>query len=97
MLEIPGFTYSACGQFTKSKYIYQNELDKAYIQHDMAYADFKDLPRRTARDKVLHNKLVNVAKIPKHDEYQRDLAYMIYNFLMKSILVVLLHVQGQRP
>ena len=44
MLEIPGFTYSACGPFTKNKYIYQNELDKAYFQHDMAYGDFKDLP-----------------------------------------------------
>ena len=51
-----GFTYSACGLFTKSKekikkfkglgdsrYIYQNELDKACFYHDMAYGDFKDL------------------------------------------------------
>ena len=40
-----GFTYSACGPFKKNKkkqrfkergdsrYIYQNELDKAYFQH----------------------------------------------------------------
>ena len=53
-------TYSACGPFTKNKeriqkfietgdtkYIYRNELDKACFQHDMAYADFKDLARRT--------------------------------------------------
>ena len=26
-----------------SKYIYQDELDKAYFQHDIAHADFKDL------------------------------------------------------
>ena len=52
--------YSACGPFTKNKeriqkfietgdtkYIYRNELDKACFQHDMAYADFKDLARRT--------------------------------------------------
>ena len=45
----PWFTYSACGPFTKNKeriekiretgdsrYIYQNELDKACIQHGMA-------------------------------------------------------------
>ena len=42
-----GFTYGACGLFTKNKetgdsrYIYQNELDEAYFQHDMAYGDFK--------------------------------------------------------
>ena len=48
-LKQAGFTYSACGQFTKNKnriqkfkeigdtkYIYKNELDKACFQHDMA-------------------------------------------------------------
>ena len=62
----PGFSYSACGPFTKNKeriqkfkqtgdsrYIYKNELDKACFQHDMAYGDFKDLAKRTAADKVL--------------------------------------------
>ena len=57
-LRQPGFTYSACGPFTKSKkriqklkktgdsrYIYKNELNKAYFQHDMAYGDFKDLKK----------------------------------------------------
>ena len=46
-LKQPGFTYSACGSFTKNKeriqkfkeagdtsYIYKNELDKACYQHD---------------------------------------------------------------
>ena len=59
-LKQSGFTYSACGSFTKNKqriqkfmqtgdtiYTYRNELDKAYFQHDMAYGDFKDLKRRT--------------------------------------------------
>ena len=63
-LKQPGFTYSACGPFTKNKeriqklketgytdYIYKNELDKACFQHDMAYGDFKDLKRRTFSDK----------------------------------------------
>ena len=35
-----------------SRYIYQNEVDKACFQHDMAYAYFKDLPRRTASEKA---------------------------------------------
>ena len=64
-LKQPGFTYSACGPFTKNKeritkfketgdtkYIYKIELDKAYFQHDMTYGDFKDLARRAASDKV---------------------------------------------
>ena len=39
-----------------TSYIYKNELDKAYSQHDMAYGDFKDLATNTAADKVLRNK-----------------------------------------
>ena len=39
-LRQPGFTYSACGPFTKNKEPY-----KACFQHDMAYGDFKDLRR----------------------------------------------------
>ena len=34
------------------RYIYQNVLDKAYFEHDMAYGDFKGLTRRTASDKI---------------------------------------------
>ena len=33
-------------------YINRNELDKACFQHDLAYGDFKDLPKRTASEKV---------------------------------------------
>ena len=48
-LKIRGYTDSACGPFTKNKeriqkfketggtkYIYRNELDKAWLQHDTA-------------------------------------------------------------
>ena len=38
-----------------SNYIYKNELYKACFQHNIAYGDFKDLPRRTESEKVLHN------------------------------------------
>ena len=37
----------------------------------MAYGDFKDLKRRTAADKVLHDKVFSIAKNPKHDRHQR--------------------------
>ena len=79
-LRQPGFTYRACGSFTKNKertqkfketgdsrYIYQNEPDKACFQHGMAYGDFKDLTRGTAPDKILHDKADNIAKNPKYD------------------------------
>ena len=46
----------------------------------MAYRDFKDLAKRTASDKVLRDKAFNIARNPKCDGYQRDLASMIYNF-----------------
>ena len=96
-LRQPGFTYSACGTFPKikeriqkfketgdSRYIYQNELDKACFQHDMAYEDFKGLTRRTASDKILRDKACNIAKNLKYDGYQRGLASMVYRFFNKK-------------
>ena len=63
-----------------SRYTYQNELDKACFQHDMAYGDFQGLNRRTAADKVLCDKAFNIAKDPKYDGYQRGLASIVYKF-----------------
>ena len=87
-LRQPGFTYSACGPFTKSKeriqkfkqtgdsrYIYRNKLDKPFFQQDMAYGDFKDLKKRTAADKVLRDKSFNIAKNPKYGGYQRGFCF----------------------
>ena len=92
-----GFTYRACGTFTKNKgriqkfketgdtdYIYKNELDKACFQHDMAYGDFKDLARRTVSDKVLRDKVFNIAKNAKYDGYKRGLTSMVYKFFDKK-------------
>ena len=96
-LRQPGFTYSACGPFTKNKeriqkfkqtrdsrYIYKNELDKACFQHDMAYGDFKDLKKRTAADRGLRDKAFNIAKNPKYGGYRRGLASMVYKFFDKK-------------
>ena len=96
-LRQPGFTYSACGPFTKNKeriqkfketgdtsYIYKNELDKACFQHDMAYGDFKDLDRRTFADKVLRDEAFNMAKYPKYDGYKRGLASVVYKYFDKK-------------
>ena len=60
-LKQPGFTYSACGPFTKNKeriekfmqtgntnFIYKIELDKACFQHDMAYGKSEDLAKKNS-------------------------------------------------
>ena len=96
-LQQPGFTYSACGPFTKNKeriekfmqtgntdFIYKNELDKACFQHDMAYGKSKDLVKRTQSDKVLKDKAFKIASNPKYDGYQRGLASMVYKFFDKK-------------
>ena len=96
-LKQPGFTYSACGTFTKSKeriekfmqtrnknFIYKNELDNSCFQHDMAYGKTKDLVKRTQSDKVLKDKAIKIASDPKYDGYQRGLASMVYKFFDKK-------------
>ena len=50
----------------------------------MAYGDFKDLTRITASDKILREKVFNIAKNPKYDGYQRELASMVYKFFDKK-------------
>ena len=58
----------------------------------MAYGDFKDLARRTASDKLLRDKLFNIAKNSKYDGYQSGLASMIYkSFEKKSKEMVLIY------
>ena len=74
-----GFTYSACGPFTKNKariqkfketgdsqYVYQNVLDKVCLQHHITF---------------------NIAKNPKYDEDQRGLASMVDKFFVKKTWV----------
>ena len=96
-LKQPGFTYSACGPFTKNKeriekfmqagntdFIYRNELDKACFQHDMAYGKTKDLVKRTQSDKVLKDKAFKIVSNPNYNGYQRGLASMVYKFFDKK-------------
>ena len=46
----------------------------------MAYGKSKDLAKRTQSDKVLRDKSFKIASDPKHDGYQRGLAWMVYKF-----------------
>ena len=50
----------------------------------MAYGDFKDLTRRVASDKILHDKAFSIAINPKYDGYQRGLTTMVCNFYDKK-------------
>ena len=96
-LKQPGFTYSACGPFTKNKeriekfmqtgntnFIYKNELDKAWFRHNMAYGKSKDLVKKTQSDKVLKDKAFKIVSDPKYDGYQRGLTSMVYKFFDKK-------------
>ena len=95
-LKQPGFTYNACGPFTKNKEriekflqtgdtnaIYKNELDKTCFQHDMAYGKTKNLVKGTQSDKVLKDKAFKIASDRKYDSYQRGLASMVCKFFDK--------------
>ena len=101
-LKLPGFTYSACGTFTKNKkriekfmqtgntnYIYKNDLDKAF-QHYMAYSKFKDLAKRTQSDQVLRNKAFEIAKNRNVMDIKEDYLWWFTSFLLKHLLVVVL-------
>ena len=60
----------------------------------MAYGDFKDLPRKTASEKVLRDRAFHIDKNPKFDGYQRGLAPLVYKRLLALILqMVLLKVK----
>ena len=95
-LKQPGFTYSACGPFTKNKqriekfmqtgntdFIYKHELNRACFQHDMAYGKSKDLAKGTQSDKVLRDKAFKIANDPKYNGYKRGLFSMVYKFFDK--------------
>ena len=97
-LRQPGFTYSACRPFTKHRqriqrvkktsdlnYIYKNKLDKASFAHDVAYADSKDIAKRTVSDKVLKDRAYEIALNPIYNGYQRGLENVVYKFFGKKI------------
>ena len=79
-LKQPGFTYSACGPFTKNKeriekfmqtgntsFIYKSKLNKACLEQYMAYRKSKYLVKRTQSDKALRDKAFKIASDPKYD------------------------------
>ena len=56
-------------QTGNTNFIYKNELDKAFFEHDMAFGKSKDLVKRTQSDKVLKGKAFKIANNPNYDGY----------------------------
>ena len=96
-LKQPGFTYSACGRFTKHreriqkfwetgnlKHLHKNELNKACFAHDAAYSESKHLAKRTISDKILKDRAYEIARNYRYEKHQRALASMVYKFFDKK-------------
>ena len=96
-LKNPGFTCSACGPFAKHreriqkfretgnlKHWYRNELDKDCFAHVIAYSDSKNLTKRTISVKNLKERVYEIARNRKYDEYQRTLVNMVYRLFDKE-------------
>ena len=80
-----GFTLLTCVWFTENKgriqkliqagnenYIYENYLDKACFQHDMAYDKYKDLNKITESEKILRDKDFKIASNPNITDMEED-------------------------
>ena len=93
-LKQSGFTYSACGTFTKHReriqkfretgtlrHFYRNELEKVCSAHNAAYSESKDLAKRTISEKILKDRSYEIARNHGYDGYQSALGSMMYKFL----------------
>ena len=75
-------------QLPKTKKNYKNLKEQG-----VTYGYFKDLPRRTSFNKILRGKAIDIGKNPKYNGYQRGIATIFFNFLIKRLLLELLHVE----
>ena len=105
-LRQPGFTYSACRPFIKkkerlqklketgdSRYIYQNELDKACFQLDRLMEILNIYLEKQILMKFYLIKHLISQKIQNMTDIKRVLLQWLINFLMKRLQVVLLKVK----
>ena len=66
-------------EYISKRYIHQNDLDKAYFQHDMTYSSCKVLVKRTKSDQSF-----KIASDPKYNGYGRVLVSIFYKFFDKK-------------
>ena len=98
-LKQPGFTYSACGPFTKHckripkfwetgnlKHLYRNESEQAGFANDVACFDSKDLAnfKKIISDRFLKDRGYEVAGNREYDGHERALSSMISKFFEKK-------------
>ena len=106
-LKQPGFTYCACGAFTKNEkniqntmqtgntnYVHGDGLDKSCFQYNLAHGKYKDLTKRTELDKFLRGKTFKIVSSPKYVGCEKGLDTMVYKqfFDKKSFRIVVLNL-----
>jgi hypothetical protein len=75
--------YSFCGPFTKLQtrlsqgYRGVNALDKACLNHDIAYATYKDTPMRNKYDDILSAQAANISLDENTPEYEKKDARLV--------------------
>ena len=57
-------------QIGNTNYIYKNDLNRACFQNDMSSGKYKDLNKRIELDKVLREKVFEIASDPKYNGYE---------------------------
>ena len=62
----------------------EKQVIKACFVHDAAYANSKDLSKKTALEKTLKDIAHKNARTPKQDGYHWALASMVYKFFQKK-------------
>ena len=96
-LKQPGFTYSACGLFTKNKeriekfmqtgninFICTNELDEACFQHDMVMANQKIYKKKISQIKFWEIKHIEWWVIQNMMVIKEDLHWWFTSFLSSA-------------
>ena len=68
-----------------SRYVCRNELNNTCFQHGMVYRDFKDLPKRTASDKVLYENAFKIASDPSITDIYADWHRCSLNVLIRGL------------
>ena len=84
-LKQPGFTYSACGPFTKHRERIQKFRETGHLEHLYRNAlENTCFAKRTISDKILKDRTYEIARNRNYDGYQRALASMVCNFFDKK-------------
>lgn len=68
------------------RFSYRSKLEKACIQHDMAYTRYQGLAVRTTPDKVLHDKAFEVANVSQYYGYHWGPTLTVYTFFDKKLV-----------